>query len=301
MPGIWPDRSDRRKLRCRRRHAGAARGLDGGLARAAESRRNDHQGISDELPGSFYRSRIPPPVHAAGSSSSAASGSARSPSAICCSDSGSPRPPIRSRRSSRTSRRRPRTSSSCSWRARRAIWSCSTTSRSSRSSTARCRRPICSRAIAPRSSTRTRSCSGRSSSSPSTAESARNSPSCFRTPPKIVDDIAIVKSMVDRRLQSRARPVPDEHRLAAVRPAQHGRLGHLRTGQRVAGPAGVRRLQLRREGSERRQFLLGQRLPADRLPGRPVPRQRRSGPVPVESRGRRSASCSATRSTRSGG
>ena len=32
---------------------------------------------------------------------------------------------------------------------------------------------------------------------------------------KVVDDIAIVKSMVDRRLQPRARPDPDEHRLAS--------------------------------------------------------------------------------------
>ena len=48
-----------------------------------------------------------------------------------------------------------------------------------------------------------------------------------------------------RRLQPRARPDPDEHRLAAVRPAEHGRLGHLRPGQRVAGPARLRRLQLR--------------------------------------------------------
>ena len=38
----------------------------------------------------------------------------------------------------------------------------------------------------------------------------------------------------DRRFQSCARPDFDEHRIAAVRPAQHGRLGHLRPGQRIA-------------------------------------------------------------------
>ena len=37
-----------------------------------------------------------------------------------------------------------------------------------------------------------------------------------------------------RRVQPRAGADPDEHRLAAVRPAEHGRVGHLRPGQRVA-------------------------------------------------------------------
>ena len=51
----------------------------------------------------------------------------------------------------------------------------------------------------------------------------------------------------DRRVQPRARPDPDEHRLAAVRPAEPGRLDTLRPGQRVAGPARLRRVQLRQQ------------------------------------------------------
>ena len=127
----------------------------------------------------------------------------------------------------RTSRPRRSASSSSSWPARPAIWSCSTTSRSSRSSTARCPRPTCSRAIAPRSSIPTRSCSVPSSSSPATASAAPSCPSCCRTwrgrrrhRHRQVDG--------HRRLQSRARADPDEHRHHAVRPAEHGRLGAVR-------------------------------------------------------------------------
>ena len=45
-------------------------------------------------------------------------------------------------------------------------------------------------------------------------------------------------------------------------------------GSEVAGPAGLRRLQHRPEGHQRRRGELGLRLPADRLPGRAVPRRR---------------------------
>ncbi len=51
-------------------------------------------------------------------------------------------------------------------------------------------------------------------------------------PAEIVDDIAIVKSMHDRRLQPRAGADLHEHRRAAVRPAEHGRVDDLRPGQR---------------------------------------------------------------------
>ena len=115
----------------------------------------------------------------------------------------------------------------------------------------------------------------------------------------VVDDIAIVKGMVTDAFNHAPGPDHDEHRLADLRPAEHGRLGRLRPGQRVAGPARLRRLQHRQEGAQRRQFELGQRLPADGLPGRPVPHQRRSGPVSLQPARRRSRHCSATRSTRS--
>ena len=48
-----------------------------------------------------------------------------------------------------------------------------------------------------------------------------------------------------RRVQPRPGPDLHEHRLAAVRPAEPRVVGHLRPGQRVAGPARLRRLQLR--------------------------------------------------------
>ncbi len=85
-----------------------------------------------------------------------------------------------------------------------------------------------------------------------------------------------------RRVQPRAGADHDEHRRPDLRPAQHGCLGLLRPGQRVAGPAGFRRLQHRQEGPQRRQFQLGQRLLADGLPGRPVPHQRRPGALPLQ-------------------
>ncbi len=91
----------------------------------------------------------------------------------------------------------------------------------------------------------------------------------------------------DRRLQPRAGADFHEHRRAAVRPAEHGRVGHLRPGQRSAGPAGLRRLQYRPEGHQRRPRQLWLRLPADRLPGRAVPRAGRSGPLPLEPARRR--------------
>ena len=102
-----------------------------------------------------------------------------------------------------------------------------------------------------------------------------------------------------RRLQPRARADHDEHRLADLRPAEHGCLGLLRPGKRVARPARLRRFQHGQEGAQRRQLQLGQRLPAHRLPGGPVPDQRRSGPVSLQPAAASTPSCSATRSTRS--
>ena len=172
-------------------------------------------------------------------------------------------------------------------RRRRATWSCSTTSRSSPSSTARCRRPNCSRAIARRSSTRTRSCSGRSSSSPSTASAGAELSELLPHLAEVVDDVAIVKSMATDAFNHAPGQI-----LMSTGSQQFGRpsLGAwtlLRPGQRVARPARLRRLQHRQEGAQRRQLELGQRLPADGLPGRPVPHRRRPGAVPLEPRGRR--------------
>jgi hypothetical protein len=113
----------------------------------------------------------------------------------------------------------------------------------------------------------------------------------------IVDDITIVKSMVtDAFNHAPAQIMMNTGAQQFGRP-EHGRLGDLRAGQRVARPAGLRRLQLRQEGPERRELQLGLRLPPDGLPGRAVPRHGRPGALPVQPAGRRRA-LSATRWTR---
>ena len=60
-----------------------------------------------------------------------------------------------------------------------------------------------------------------------------------------------------RRVQSRAGPDPDEHRLAAVRQAEPGGVDAVRPGQRIAESAGVRRVQHGQERAERRQLRTG--------------------------------------------
>ena len=86
-------------------------------------------------------------------------------------------------------------SSTCSWPARRASSTCSTTSRSWRSSKAsRCRRRSSAASATP-SSAPTPPCSARGSSSPSTARAARSSPRCCRTWRRSSTTSAIVKSV----------------------------------------------------------------------------------------------------------
>ena len=195
------------------------------------------------------------------------------------------------------SRPRPSGSCSCSWPARRAISSSSTTSRSSPSSTAHCRPPELikgyraafikpsSKLLGPKFKFARHGQSGTELSEllPHLADGRR------RHRGRQGDG--------HRRVQPRARPDHDEHRRADLRPAEHGRLGHLRARQRVAGPARLRRLQHGQQGAERGQLELGQRLLADRLPGRPVPHQRRSRPLSLQPPRRRRRTRSATRST----
>ncbi len=169
--------------------------------------------------------------------------------------------------------------------------------RSSPSSTARCRRRSCSRATAPPSSTRTRKLLGPKFKFAKHGQAARSSPSCCHTArhrgrhrDRQVD--------AHRRLQPRARPAPDEHRQPAVRPAQHGRLGHLRPGQRVAGPARLRRLQLSgTQGPERRQLATGAAAscPPSTRACRSAAAATRCSTSPT--RAASTSSCSATRST----
>ena len=265
--------------------------------RAAEPRRDDHQGVSDDL----SRCNHPQPTLAARRWFFQQCGVGLG--AIALADL------LGSDRRRRTlvrsagpedaalSRRRPSGSSTCSWPARRAISNCSTTSRSWRSSTARCRPPNCSRAIAPRSSIPTRSCSARSSSSPSTANAAPSCPSCCRTWPKVVDDIAIVKSMVtDAFNHAPAQIFMNTGSQQFGRPSIGAWTLYGLGSESQDLPASSSSAPA--EGPERRQLELGQRLPADGLPGRAVPHQRRPGALSLEPARRRPRDSSATRSTR---
>ena len=71
----------------------------------------------------------------------------------------------------------------------------------------------------------------------------------------------------------------------------------LRHRQRVAGPARLRRAAVRPARAARRRRSLGQRLPADDLPGRAVPHRRRADPEPDQPAGRRPPTGSGTCST----
>ena len=191
-----------------------------------------------------------------------------------------------------------RTSSSCSWPARPVTWSCSITSRSSRSSTARCRPPSCSRDIGLRSSIRIRSCLGRSSNSPSMGRCGAELSELLPHLAEVVDDIAIVKSMVTDAFNHAPGQI-----LMSTGSQQFGKpsLGAWTLyglGSETQNLPGFRRVQHGQEGTERRKFELGQRLFADGVSGRHVPHERRSGVVFVESTRRGSTNCSAIRSTR---
>ena len=80
---------------------------------------------------------------------------------------------------------------------------------------------------------------------------------------KIADDICLDPLDADRRGQPRPGPDHDEHRLAAVRPAELRRVDAVRPGQRVGRPARLRRAH-QRQGHQRRREQLRLRLPADR-------------------------------------
>ena len=88
----------------------------------------------------------------------------------------------------------------------------------------------------------------------------------------------------DRRLQPRSGQAVRQHRLIAVRPAQHGLVGHLRDRQRVGRPARLRRLAIRPARAAGRGGQLGERLSPLDLPGRAAPRRRRADLEPEYAR-----------------
>ena len=99
----------------------------------------------------------------------------------------------------------------------------------------------------------------------------------------VVDDIAVVKGMVtDAFNHAPAQIMMSTGSPIFGRPS-FGAWTCYGLGSESQDLPGLRRLQHGQERAQRRQFQLGKRLPADRLPGRAVPQQRRSGAVPVES------------------
>ena len=81
-------------------------------------------------------------------------------------------------------------------------------------------------------------------SSSTTAKAAFRSAICFRTCAACVDDLAIVRSMTSN-FPSTPAPTTSCTPARPAGPAQHGGLDHLWPGQRVPGPARLRRAQRR--------------------------------------------------------
>ena len=150
-----------------------------------------------------------------------------------------------------------------------------------------------SRASASRSSRARRSCWARRSSSQKHGQSG-------------AELSELLPHLVEGRRRHRHRPVDaddavqpragadlHEHRPPGDRPAEPRLVAQLRARQREQRPARLRRPALGREQSRRRQVLLGQRLSADRAPGRRVPIGRRPGAVRLEPGRRRRRTCGA--------
>ena len=125
----------------------------------------------------------------------------------------------------------------------------------------------------------------RSSTFASTARAAPGSASCCRTPRGSSTTSASSSRCTPRRSTTTRRSPFFQTGSQQRRPAEHGRVAHLRPRQRQRGPAGVRRADSRRAArstSRSTRRLLGQRLPADAAPGRAVPRRQGPGAVPVQ-------------------
>ena len=108
-----------------------------------------------------------------------------------------------------------------------------------------------------RSPRKRRSCSGRGANSSSTARPAR-------WVSEVLPHIGVDRRRPDlhshrqdRKLQPRPGEDLHEHRLDRVRPAQHGRLGHLRHRQRIGRPAGLRGAAVGPARAARRRAQLG--------------------------------------------
>ena len=115
----------------------------------------------------------------------------------------------------------------------------------------------CSRAIAPRSSIRTRSCLARSSSLRKHGQCGAELSELLPHLATVVDDIAIVKSMVtDAFNHAPGQILMNTGSQQFGRPSMGAWIA-LRPGQRIARPARLRRLQHRQQRAQRRQLAAG--------------------------------------------
>ena len=243
--------------------------LDARREFASEPGRSLHQTVTRSL----MQSTLFEPSPDATSSSSPASASAAWRSRRCSTSGFSRRRcEVRSRRGRRTSRQRPRTSSICSWPALRRSSICSITSRHCRSTTVRRFRPSSSpRASASLSSRAPRGCSVHRSRSNDTANPARSSPSCCRISATIADDIAIVRSVHTTQFNHAPGQIfMNTGSQVFGRPSMGSWLTY-GLGSESHDLPGLHRAALGRERARRRKVVLGQRIPADGLPGRRVP------------------------------
>ena len=119
---------------------------------------------------------------------------------------------------------------------------------------------------------------------------------------KIVDDLAIIKTMNTDAINHDPAITFIQTGQPAARPAQHGRVGQLRAGQREPQSARVRRDALAGHAStptSRCSRALGQRLSAVQSSGRALPRGRRSGALSRRPEGHLARARAATCSTAS--
>ena len=142
-------------------------------------------------------------------------------------------------------RRRRRRSSSCSWPAGRASSSCSTP----KPKLQQARRPAGARVVHRGQAVRVhqgRRQAARHRPQVREGRQVRHGPQrAAAAPPRDRRRRVLAPRDGDGRVQPRPGEVLRQHRQAAVRPAEHGRVGHLRHRQRVRQPAGLRRAAVR--------------------------------------------------------
>ena len=213
----------------------------------------------------LYRATRPASSPAAGSSAVRRRPRRRRPRRRCSRTTGTPRDATRSPRSSRTSPRRRSGSSSSSWPGPRRHLELFDNKPELAEMDGKLPPPKLSRATGPRSSTRTRSCLGPKFKFAKHGKSGAELSELLPHTAKIADDIAIVKSMATDAFNHAPGQILMNTGAQQFGRPSFGAWTLYGLGSESQRPAGVRRLQHRQQGAERRELLLGQRVPAHRL------------------------------------